>query len=409
MKFFTFFIAIVLASYAYGQESLFHSINTKGIGQFRADGQVLFINQTLKPSGEDEQNNNATSLALTLDYNSPSIKNFSLGISYVQAINFQEYSSTDAEAADITQNGSFGIFNNAYVKYNLKALNFEEGSLVVGRFPLDLEFMNLNKIRQKSHAYEGGYFDIANLNHWDLKIGYLTRFSSWRSSEYEFRDIVNVYGNENRDGGQLFSQISYSVPDQSKVSLYYLRSDSALNTIGLSYDQKVLEKGLYTLGVFGKGIAQWDADNNHLNNSNITGLIQTGIKVGYDKFRVETGVFMIPQNKAGDNARIIAPFGPNLVPTNLLVGTDVDYKQGNTSFYMENNWQVSKKLSLYLLYLHTQDVFEAQETYFNEVDMIASYAITNRLSFTTKIGYVNENSLIEDQFLDIRFFLKYNL
>ena len=289
--------ALLLTHFAYAQESLFKNINEKGIGTFQADGQLFFINQKTKDSGRDAYDNNATSFALTLNYNSPIIKNFSLGASYIQAINFQEYSSIDAEAADAVQNGSFGILNNAFIKYNFKALGFEKGSIVAGRFPLDTEFLTGNKIRIKEQAYEGAYIDIKDISNWSLKAGYIDRFSSWRSTRYDFRDISRVYSGDSIDGGQIFAEIGYEIPEKTKFDMYYLRTNGALNTIGLNYNKRVIDSdGGYRLNAIGKGIVQWDPDNKHFHEASIdaVGAIQTALLFGRGDLNVEVGSFVIP-------------------------------------------------------------------------------------------------------------------
>jgi len=202
---------LLLSLFSYGQElSILEKINREGIGTFGAIGQSFFIHRSERPSMRFN-NINSTSLALTLNYKSPKIKNFSFDFSYIQSILVQEdgFTTSGVPAIDL-QNNSFNTINNIALNYYLNALKLKESKVSIGRFSLDTEFMTTYQIRQKEQAYEGVLLGIHTIKNWSVKLGYLTKFSSWRSNPSDFSSISQAYDVvETIDNGQEFVEVVY--------------------------------------------------------------------------------------------------------------------------------------------------------------------------------------------------------
>ena len=119
--------------FAYGQESVFTTLNKKGIGTFNAKAQYFFMHRSFLTSSsidKYDRHDNASSLAFTLNYESPKFKDFSLKFSYLQSFKLQEYffsnsnQSFSSSGAEKVQNDSFGFLNNLSLNYSLNSFGF---------------------------------------------------------------------------------------------------------------------------------------------------------------------------------------------------------------------------------------------------------------------------------------------
>ena len=417
-------ILILFSSFfSYGQESLLNTLNKKGLGTFNLNGQFFSINRTVGNDlganlntdiDADEGLRNTNSLALTLDYESPKIKNFSINLSYIQAIKLNEYSSTLKDASKNLQNSSFGLLNNFNITCHLDPLGLKKGTISVGRFSLDTEFMTQNKIRQKSQAFEGGVFNILDIGNWDITLGYLSKFSSWKSDPHTFESITLAYDDDDGNYDQEFIEAVYNYKNIS-LKTYYILTNNQYSTLGINYSQKVITFHENTYAhILGKGIMQQGLGENSLLNN--IGAMQLGASVNYKKMKLETGVFSITGTETDTNTSIQTPFAPNFIISEPLLGTD--YNKGMLSYYLESSYLFPKG-KIYVLYLHTKDKLFVDDaglstpTIYNEFDFIASHNIYKKLQASIKVSFLNEKISNNDdqtyeQTFDYRFFLNYS-
>ncbi len=390
----------------YGQRSIFESINQQGIGTFNANGRMLTINQTINSSNDFEEatdfnRESATSVAFTLGYKSPVWKHFTFYLSYSQAATFQETSSD----TDILENGTYGVLNTGGFKYHLKGLGFKEGTITLGRFLLDTEFMTDNQLRQKKQSYEGVFLNIPTLEHWSFKLGYLSKFSSWKSTTTNFKSIEAAYGIEGEEGAtelyngsQFFTEIRYLEPEKMDLILYYIQTTHKLHITGFSYLKHIFSiiDAQTHFAFKAKGIFQWGTHKKSLITS--IGGLQAGVLLKRNSLIFETGIFTITGNQNKDENKIRAPFGPKLIISNPLLGTDSDYKEGNDSYYIESSYRFSNT-KLYALYLHTN----SYQSNHNEIDLVVNQAFNKHINSSIKIGYLDQSgfNLIDNIGLEI--------
>ncbi len=395
---------IFLSLFSYGQESVFKTINQENIGVFSATGQSFFIHRSERPNINFD-NINSTSLAFTLNYESPRVKNFSLNFSYIQSILIQEdgYTTSGVPATDL-QNNSFNTINNVALNYHLNALKLEESIVSIGRLPLDTEFMTTYQIRQKEQAYEGVLLGIHNVKNWSIKLGYLTKFSSWRSNPSDFSSISKAYDSvEDIDDGQEFVEVVYNAPKaNTRIALYYVLANNVLNTTGVYYGKELFSNDSYKIVFKGKGIVQWGTLYSSFGENALYG-IQPGVLTSFDNLNVETGLFLT-RGTIGENTSLQNPFGAKLIPSEPLIGTSATLNNGSTSYYVESSYRFPKG-RLYALYLRTKDT--SQNTY-DEWNLIGSFQINKKLTPSFKIGFLNENiSNNNSHILDVRLVLNY--
>ena len=397
---------LLLCLYSYGQESLFSAINQHGYGTFDMHAQSFLMHRS-KQAHADFGSNTATSMVFTLNYESPKIENFSLNFSYVQSIRLQEHGTILDNAARVLQNDSFKVLNNLSLHYNLKLLGLNDGTISVGRFPLDTEFMTTYPIRQKDQAYEGFLLNFPNIKNWSFKLGYLTKFSSWKSNPSNFRAISEVYlANENIARKQEFVEATYqNQKNPMRTTFYYNVANHLLHTAGISYQQQILSfKDVLNVHLKAKGMAQWNGDEAAQKNA-VQG-IQSGILGSYKTLNLEGGIFLITGKTTPGNIPLQNPFGAKIILSEPLIGTDSSYTKGSTSYYLESSYRFSKG-KIYALYLHTND---GQNKVHDEMNIITSYNIHKKLISSIKVGLLNERFLNDSsQLLDIRLVINYAL
>ncbi|GAA3625819.1 hypothetical protein [Flavivirga jejuensis] len=404
--------------FSYSQESVFNTLNNKGVGVFDVNAQLFFINQKTFHSPDNilelsNTINNATSMAFTLNYKSPKIKHFSVTLSYIQAMVLQEYSSLSVNAADVLQNGSFGILNNVSINYHLETIGFKEGIISVGRFALDTGFMTRNRLRQKNQAYEGVLIDIPDVGNWRITLGYLSKFSSWKSNPNEFKPISSAYISD-IDKGQEFVEVSHSNKEANvSFGAYYISANNLWNIVGIYYLQKIITFGKdINLNIRGKSIFQWD-NGTTTKGETIEG-IQPGVLLNYRGLSLETGAFLVPQKTAKENTFLQNPFGAKLIVSEPLLGTNSSYNEGSESYYLESSYRFSKG-NIYLLYLYTRDKLYIDDhlqntpAIYNELDLIVSYNINKRWNTKIKAALLDKNiSNKNNQIFDVRLVMSYN-
>lgn len=384
----------------YAQKSLFTELNEKGLGNFSANNQLFYMHRSIPDDERIERG--ASSVALTINYKSPIIKNISLDLSYIQSIRFNEYSSTSEAAAELLQNESFGILNNLNFNYHLNALGLKNGLIKIGRFPLHTEFFTTYQIRQKEQAYEGVLIDLPKLGNWGFKIGYLSRFSSWKSNPHEFRAISeNFKGGETVDRGQEFVETKYhNTKTNTNLGIYYSLANDLLHTSGFSFLQKGIDLGQEKSMSFRiKSIVQWKNDSS-LDESIYA--VQPGILFQYKELNIEGGLFLVDGSRTNNINKIQNPFGARIISSEPLVETDKSLITGNKSFYLENSYRFEKG-KIYLLYLYTDN--HSENTMIQEFNMITSYHLSERWTSSLKTGFLIDNSF---NTLDVRFVLNYS-
>ena len=388
---------IFLSLISYGQESVFKTINQKGIGILDATAQSFLIHR----SGQSNTsfNNTASSLAFVLNYESPTYKNLSLNISYIQAVRYQKQGKT----AELLQNNSFSSINNISLNYHLNKLGFKDGTISVGRFPLNTEFMTTYQIRQKQQAYEGVLLDLGKVKNWNFKLGYITKFSSWKSNLSDFNSISRTYVNrDDITSTQEFAEASYNSKEgHTRLTLYYNVANDILKIGGLSYQQRILSvNNILNINFKGKGITQWSAKSS--NNTAVHG-IQSGLLASYEDFNIEGGLFLVRGKKTIENTFLQNPFGAKLILSEPLIGTDNSFDKGSESYYIESSYRFpTGKIYALLLHTHTENIVS------NEFNVIASYNINKKWSPSLKLGFLKENSTdTNSDVLDIRLVLSY--
>ncbi len=423
MKNYIILFVLFFSLFCQSQESVFDHLNKKGIGVFEGNGQLFFINQSTRLNDtntfQEDSNttdNNATSLAFTLNYESAKIKNFYVHLSYIQSIKFQEYSSISGNAAEITQNASFGILNNASINYNLKLLGLKKGVISVGRFPLNTEFMTKNKLRQKEQAFEGVLLDVPNIGNWNFTLGYLSKFSSWKSNPHEFTSIGNAYdsGKDSEDEQDLdykqeqeFIEIGFK-DEVANIAFntYYIQANNLWSTVGISYLQKIASLGYdSSLSFKSKGIIQCNTGKNKIDED--IGGVQIGSLFTHNKLNVEGGMFLVTGKTIEEENLWKNPFGAKLILSEPLLGTSSSFTKGSESYYVESSYCFSKG-KVYVLYLHTVDKQKNSTGIYDEIDLIASYNFNKRWSCSIKNAVLNQNVSGDNQhILDVRLVINY--
>ncbi|MEM6686723.1 MAG: hypothetical protein AAF617_13150 [Bacteroidota bacterium] len=407
-------VLTLLSLFSHAQESIFSELNKKGFGTFEVTAQYFFMHRTNTNFNNDtNRHDNSGTVAFTFNYETPTFKNFSLKLSYLETQLLSDYYKTSATIDDNraekkVQNDAFRFLNNISLNYDLSAIGLEGGRVVIGRFPLDMEYMTRYPIRQKEQAYEGVYVEIPSIGNMRLKAGHITQFSSWTTNEgdIEFKDVALVYESEGTytSSGHSFVEATYSNTKKgSFLSTYYnrfhqLSSDTepntSLNVIGWSSLQKIIPFSADTFISFRKkGTIQWGAHGN-------TYAIQPALMFTYDTFSVEAGLFSVDGSMEVQN-----PFGGRWIAAEPLFEIDFQRKKDSDSYYIETSYRFAKG-KIYGLY--TRSVNTRLDEVFEEYNIITAHEIGKRLNAAIKLALFKKDSAIgEEQLLDARLVLNY--
>jgi hypothetical protein len=417
MKNITTIAMIFVGLFGYTQESIFTDVNKKGYGTFHLTAQYFWMHRTdLVTENEStflnyHKHDNSSSIAFILDYQSPKYHNFHIRLSYLEAFQFQEYiynpfmltEDSFTFGAQNVQNDSFRILNNFSLNYSLDHLGIKNGSISLGTFPLDMEYMTRYPIRQKEQAYQGIYIDIPNVGNWDFKAGYIDAFSSWKTNgnDIQFQDVSLTYHLDNetfayQSSGHSFVEAAFTNSEKSQsfstylVHFHKLRLDedlssisissstdnTSLNVFGFSHLQEITSFSENTkLSLRGKGTYQWGALGSVY-------ALQPGLLFSQKSFSLETGFFTVEGDMEIQN-----PFGGRWIISEPLWEIDFPREENSHTFYIESLYRFEKG-KIYALYMRTSNS-DAFATYkvMEEYNIITTYELKKRWNAGVKLAF----------------------
>ncbi len=358
------------------------------------------------------------SLAITINYLSPELLNFTFGLQYMHVFEMYTGGNYQGEknAAYNLSNSDFSLLNNVFVKYNFKHPYLKDTNITIGRQSLNLTFLSKYNVRQKDQAFEAIVFQSEAIDKLAITLGHLEKFSSYTSRYdlYEgnlsskFIDIEKVEKVPYSTKGFQFVEAQYSGIPKTIITLYDYFGHDLYNTFGgkIDYTFNPDSKLQHTLRLH--YIKQWDVGK----FAKVTGAgvnsnaYQAGIKTAIGNFSIEPGIFKVTGNDYSDSLH--TPFQPDYIIEGPLIETDLGFEAGSLSYYLESSYDWEKS-SLYLLFLQSKHKHSPLPTgYSREFDLIYSHDITEKIYLKLKLGTVefdNRNSVRDGWVNDYRLFL----
>lgn len=376
-------------------------VNDLGIGQFKGKVQFLAMRRHYLESqgGLDAA---AGTIALTLDYASPSFSGISLAMQGIACPQLFEAGSHPNPLGQGYQvfNDEFYALNNAFLQVDFAAFGIEGTKLKVGRQPLNTDFFQPYAIRQKAQAIEGAVFETAALPMVALKVGYFGKYSNWSTRDnsdmvggndaaysYDFEKVSDALGLGYDTDGVFFVSADLKLVPNVPITVYDMMLLDAMNVIGLKASTTV---GMATPKLH--VIMEQDAgDFNKNTGATIDAmLVDMAVKLAFGKTAVEPGFMMVPGDKPENTFN--APFRTSLTADPLLLWWPRVFNAGANTAYVKATSKLGK-LSLYGIYAMTMhDDTTGGGATDQEVDVVIGYPLADGLTTAIKAGYGDRNN-----------------
>lgn len=382
-------------------------LNDAGFGTFNGKLQLLAMRRHYLESqgGLDAA---AGTIALTLDWKSPDMAGFSLGVQGIACPQLFEAGShpaivggTEMGQGWLVFNDAFYALNNAWLQVDFAGLGLEGTTLRVGRQPLNFDFFQPYAIRQKAQAIEGAVLETALVPNVALKIGFFGKYSSWSTRDnadlpagsndavysYDFETIEDSFGLPYSTGGVLFLTADLKFVEAVPMTVYDMMVSDVMNVIGFKASATV---GSFTpkLHVIHESDAGKYADET--GGKIDATLLDFGVKIALGKTAVEPGYLMVKGDKPENTFQ--APFRTSLTADPLLLWMPRLFNAGANTLYVKATSKLGK-LSLYGIYATTSfDDIAGNAATDSEVDAVIGYPLLDGLTATVKAGYGSRNN-----------------
>jgi len=372
-------------------------LNELGIGTFSGKAQTLFLRRAWGDKTDKEDDAHATTMALTIDYQSPRYYGLQFGAEFIQVWEMLEGGTTDYAdgAAEQLCNSGYTTLNNGYLEYRADAAGLADTHVRAGRLPLDLFFAPSYAIRQKKQAYTGVVVSSRDVPNLDLSLGHIQRFSGWCSRDddhagtlgWDFKNVGQVAGTDKRTAGMQFVSATYSGIPNAKLGVWDFYGQDTFNTLGVNT--------AYTFEPFDSFYVvpkvSYSTQTDVGNFTSETGIevdsdvIDAAMEFRYSDFTIEPGYFKVFGDSEDNDYRL--PFRSKFTIDPLLMWYPRRFKGGSESFYVKSTYRW-KDTKFYVLYVRTEtDDYIDNGSVDQEVNVVVSQKIWEGLSVSFKGGY----------------------
>lgn len=211
--------------------------------------------QTVSMYRDYDHGNNAyaTSMGLVLNYLSPDMEGWMFGATYVGVgvLDSMDYNNTPPGLGPgeyLLANGHNNIFNEAYLSYNMKALNLTNTVVTAGRKVTAGEVFQLNEVRQKPRSISAVQAHSKDVENFSFGGGHSFRMSNWIAAgdRWEFNNYGDVfrYRDANIDydiGGVTWAETVYTGIENLEIGLYDAIAWNVANLLGLRAEYTLSE------------------------------------------------------------------------------------------------------------------------------------------------------------------------
>ena len=400
------------------QKTFIDEFNEKGYGLFSGQVQSLTMVRDYNDYATSDPNGDASTIALTLGYQTPEFAGFTLGAEWITSATLWENNPNRVI------NNNFNILNNAYLNWNLEAFDLKKSNLTAGRFAIDTLMMPDIAPRQKSQAMEGVVFTTEDIADSKLLIGWIRKFSSWSTLDYvdanffnhEFTDVDNLAGVDYSTSGTYFIDYTYTGIDGLKINIGDYLSEDIFNNAFADITWSVTDSVKWrNIWAHQDSVGRGDHDPSAFNGQGLrsdyleTSLIFEGEGDSY----IRPGLWYVPgEADGGEEHGFQDLFQSNLTPTWPFMANPYGFYAGTTGYFVEGFKPISEKDWLWAMLVYTDlDNNANTEPYDStEFNIIWGHDFNSKFSTSIKFGVAHmdgKNSVNDTETFDGRFFITY--